>query len=456
MSCISHLRHPMSYLNTHNFESLARNLLTQNGYRNVHHSCKVLVVGGGTGGCSMAAKFANKFKDPNQVIIVEPNESHYYQPLFTLIGGGIKSFEESKRPMKDVLPKNAKWLQENVMSFEPEQNQVTTSNGNIVQYEIMIVAVGLELYWEKIPGLVQSLRDPESQVCSIYGPETVGNVFSRILNMKSGTAIFTFPNSPVKCPGAPQKIAYIAEEYFDKHKVRDNIEVVYNTALPVIFGVKKYADALWDVCKKRNITVNLQTNLIEINPTKQEAIFQKLDKPNEQFTQKYSLLHVCPPMGPPELLKKHPSLTNEVGFLSVDPKTLRHTKYSNVYGIGDCTNTPNSKTMAAIAAQGKVLYKNIIDDLAGKPMTMAYNGYSSCPLVTGYNKCILAEFDYNLKPLETFPVNQGREYFFTYILKAYIFPHLYWHLMTRGKWNGPEFFRKYSNLIKKKEASKAD
>ena len=303
--------------------------------------------------------------------------------------------------------------------------------------------------------MIESLRDYKSQVCSIYGPETVVNVLSKLSRTKNGTAVFTFPNSPVKCPGAPQKIMYIAEEYFRKHNVRDNIEVVYNTALPVIFGVKKYAAALRGVCERRNIAVNVQTNLIQINPESQEAVFQRLDKPNETFVQKYSLLHVCPPMGPPDVLKKHPSLTNEVGFLSVDSKTLRHTKYSNIYGIGDCTNTPNSKTMAAIAAQGKVLYKNIVDDLDGKPMTMAYNGYSSCPLVTGYNKCILAEFDYNLKPLETFPVNQGREYYFMFVLKAHVFPFLYWNLMTRGLWDGPEFLRKYSKLIKKKDSSDA-
>ncbi|KZC05641.1 Sulfide:quinone oxidoreductase, mitochondrial [Dufourea novaeangliae] len=413
----------------------------------------VLVVGGGTGGCSMAAKFAKKFKDPNKVIIIEPNDVHFYQPMFTLIGGGIKQFEDSKKSMKDVLPKHAKWLQENVMTFEPDQNRVTMSNGDQVQYDIMIVAMGLQLYWEKIPGLTQGLREYTSQVCSIYGSDTVSNVFPKIKKTKEGTAIFTFPTGPVKCPGAPQKIAYIAEEYFRKDNARKNIKVVYNTALPVLFGVKKYADSLWKVCKQRDITVNLRTNLVEIRPSSQEAVFAKLDKSNETFVEKYSLLHVCPPMGPPDVLKEHSTLTNEMGFLSVDPKTLRHTKYSNIYGIGDCTSTPNSKTMAAIAAQGKVLYKNICDDLSGKPMTMAYNGYSSCPLVTGYSKCILAEFDYNLQPLETFPVNQGREYFFAFVLKTYIFPLLYWHLMLRGYWDGPEFFRRYTNWLKKKETN---
>ncbi|CAL7933149.1 unnamed protein product [Xylocopa violacea] len=451
MSHVNSIGRTMSCLNIYGLQPFKRHILIKNGYRDVHHSCKVLVVGGGTGGCSMAAKFANTFKDSNQVVIIEPNNAHYYQPMFTLIGGGIRSFQDSKKPMKDTLPKNSKWFQENVMSFEPTQNQVTMSNGDVVQYEIMVVAMGLQLYWEKIPGLVEGLKDSMSQVCSIYGSDTVENVFPKIRRTKEGTAIFTFPNSPVKCPGAPQKIAYIAEDYFREQKVRDNVKVVYNTALPVIFGVKKYADALWEVCKRRDITVNVQTNLVKIDPVKEEATFEKLDDSNETIVEKYSLLHVCPPMGPPDVLKKHPSLTNELGFLSVDPKTLRHTKYSNIYGIGDCTSTPNSKTMAAIAAQGKVLYKNIMDDLAGKPMVMAYNGYSSCPLVTGYRTCILAEFDYNLQPLETFPVNQGREYYFTFLLKTYAFPLLYWTLMTRGKWDGPEFLRKYSNMIKKKE-----
>ncbi|XP_033336171.2 sulfide quinone oxidoreductase [Megalopta genalis] len=455
MSHIKSLYYPMSCLFTCNFESFARTMVLKNGYRHLHHSCKVLVVGGGTGGCSMAAKFANKFKDPNKVIVIESNDVHYYQPMFTLIGGGIRSFEDSKRPMKEVLPSNAKWLHENAMSFEPEQNQVTMTNGDTVQYEIMIVAMGMQLYWEKIPGLAEGLKDYTSQVCSIYGSDTVTNVYTKLKRTRQGTAIFTYPNSPVKCPGAPQKIAYIAEEYFCKENIRDKVKVVYNTSLPVIFGVKKYADALWGVCKRKNITVNLQTSLVEIRPASQEAVFQKLDKPDETIVEKYSLLHVCPPMGPPEVLKKHTALTNEMGFLSVDPKTLRHTTYSNIFGIGDCTNSPNSKTMAAIAAQGKVLYKNICDDLANKPMSLAYNGYSSCPLVTGYSKCILAEFDYNLQPLETFPVNQGREYFFMFLLKTYIFPLLYWHLMLRGQWNGPEFFRKYSNLIKKKETTKS-
>ncbi|KAM0724522.1 Sulfide:quinone oxidoreductase, mitochondrial [Formica fusca] len=432
-----------------NFTSLSRRISFRNEYRQIHHTCKILVVGGGTAGCSMAAKLSRKIDGPSQVIVLEPNDVHYYQPLFTLVGGGISSFKSSRRYMKNVLPKKAKWLKASVVEFQPDVNKVLTHHGDTIQYDIMIVALGLQLYWDKIPGLTESLYDPNAQVGSIYGPDTVSQVFGKIKKIVSGTAIFTFPNTPVKCPGAPQKIAYIAEDYFRKHNLRNNIDVVYNTALPVIFGVKKYADSLWNVCKERDISINLQTNLVKIDSNKKQATFEKLNSPGETSVQDYSFLHVTPPMGPPAVLKEHPILTNEAGFLCVDPKTLRHTRYPNIFGIGDCTNTPNSKTMAAIAAQGKVLYQNIMDDLAGKPMTMVYDGYASCPLVTGYGKCILAEFDYNLQPMETFPVNQGKEFYFMFLLKKYIFPFIYWHLMLRGYWNGPEFFRKFTKLLKR-------
>ncbi|XP_047350939.1 sulfide:quinone oxidoreductase, mitochondrial isoform X2 [Vespa velutina] len=451
MSYIKSMNLYTSLTMSHNSLLSFKSLFIKNIHRQVHHSCKILVVGGGTGGCTMAAKFARKFKgSSDQIIIVEPEEVHYYQPLFTLIGVGMGSYNYSKKPMKNVLPRNAKWIKDSVIGFDPENNQIITNNGDTVQYDILIIALGLQTNWDQLPGLVDGLKNAESQVCSIYGFNTVPHVFDKIKKTKDGTAIFTFPNTPVKCPGAPQKIAYLAEDYFRKTNVRNNIEVIYNTSLPVIFGVKKYADVLWKVCNERNIIVNTSTNLVKIDVSKREATFEKLDNSGETCTMTYSLLHVCPPMGPPDVLKCHPQLTDKNGFLCVDSGTLKHVKYCNIFGIGDCLNTPNSKTMAAVAAQAKVLYKNIIDDLAGKPMTMMYTGYSSCPLVTGQGKCIMAEFDYKLQPMETFPIDQSKELYLMFLLKKYFFPFIYWNLMLKGLWNGPEFFRKFTSFMKPK------
>ncbi|XP_012258148.2 sulfide:quinone oxidoreductase, mitochondrial [Athalia rosae] len=431
--------------------SLAKSFNIHNVAREAHQSCKILVIGGGTAGCTMAAKFTNKFKNAkDRVIVVEPSETHYYQPMFTLIGGGVKPFESCHEKMEKVLPKSAKWVKDKVTKFDPKSNTVIVGNGDSIEYEYLIVATGLQLHWDKIPGLKEALKDDKVPVCSIYGPDTVEKVFKIIKNTKSGTAYFTFPSSPVKCPGAPQKIAYLAEDYWrNKQKLRD-IRVTYNTALPVIFGVKKYADALWKICEKRKIDVNLQTNLIKIIPSKNEAVFENLKNPNESRTVTFAMLHVTPPMGPPDVLKSHPELTNEAGFLTVDPQTLRHVKYPNIFGLGDCTDTPNSKTMAAIASQSKVVFGNITSDLDGKQAKETYDGYASCPLVTGYGKCILAEFNYKLEPTETFPMNQANEYFIMYLMKKDFFPYLYWNWMLKGRWNGPAVFRKYLNLFSNK------
>uniref|UniRef100_U5ER07 Sulfide:quinone oxidoreductase, mitochondrial n=1 Tax=Corethrella appendiculata TaxID=1370023 RepID=U5ER07_9DIPT len=417
---------------------------TQINYEN--YKCKLLVVGGGAGGCAVAAKASNKLGE-GKVIILEPADNHYYQPMFTMIGGGMKKLNESYRPMKLVLPALAKWLKDSAAKFEPENNCVYTKAGDKIEYEFLLIAVGLQLNYEKIPGLVEALSIPNGSVCSNYSPKYVERTYDALKAFKSGNLIFTFPNSPVKCPGAPQKILYIAEHYLRKSGKRKNANVVYNTSLAVLFGVKHYADALWKVVEKRGIKVNLRTNLIEVLPGKNQAVFENLDKPEEKTTMDYNFLHVTPPMSSPNCLNECKSLVTDTGFVNVDKDTLQHVKFENVFAIGDCSASPNSKTAASVAAQSQIVYQNMFAVMNGKKPYRVYDGYASCPLVTGYHSCILAEFDYNLKPLETFPIDQSKERISMFYMKKDIMPPLYWHLLLNGLWNGPAFSRKVLSLL---------
>ncbi|GAB6032043.1 hypothetical protein CHUAL_010412 [Chamberlinius hualienensis] len=403
---------------------------------------EVVVVGGGTGGCSMAAKFSRKL-GPGKVAVIEPNDTHYYQPMWTLVGGGIKTFATSGRPMKDILPNKATWIKDRVVSFDPANNKLATASGDQIGYKYMIVAAGIQLNYHLVKGVNEALKTPG--VCSNYSPEHVTKTFPAIQQLSGGNAIFTFPNTPIKCAGAPQKIMYLAEDYLRKNGKRDKVEVIYVTSLAAMFGVKKYAEALAKIVQNRNIKVYFRHHLVEVNPAKNEAIFENLDKPDTTLILPYSLLHVTPPMSPPDFLKTSP-LADNAGWVDVNKHTLQHNKFPNVFALGDCTSVPTSRTAAAVAAQTGVLYRNMSSVMTGSVGQSKYDGYTSCPLVTGYGKCILAEFDFDGQPLETLPIDQGVERRLSYEMKKEIMPRLYWNLMMKGFWEGPKIIRKLTHL----------
>ncbi|XP_063897409.1 uncharacterized protein LOC110372031 [Helicoverpa armigera] len=414
------------------------------GANNATYSCKLLVVGGGTGGCTMAAKFARRLPK-GSLIVLEPSKDHYYQPLWTLVGAGVGTVAETRRAEESVLPNNCRWLQDSANSVLPHENKVITSQGDVINYEYLIIAVGLINDYEKVPGLYAALQDKTSSVSSIFSPDFCEKTFSDMKKHKEGNVVFTYPNTLIKCPGAPQKIVYLAESYFSKTGVRSKTNIIYNTCLPVIFGVPKYAEALMKVVKRKNINVNYVTVLKEVRHDKKEAVFFNKEDPDKDITVDYSMLHVSPPMRTPDFLQNNTCLVDESGFLQVDMYSLQNQSFPNVFGIGDCTNTPNSKTAAAIAAQCYVLEHNLLATMQRDEPRQRYSGYGACPLLTSYNTCILAEFVYGGVVRETMPFNQARESTIAFYMKKKLFPFIYWHFMLKGYYHGPEGIRKMLN-----------
>jgi len=389
---------------------------------------KVLIVGGGTAGITVAAQLKKRLK-AGEIAIVEPSTKHYYQPLWTLVGGGIFPKERSEREEKDYIPDGVEWIQARVTEFYPEKNAVLTDKHGEIGYEYLVVCPGIQINWHLVKGLKESLG--KNGVCSNYAYETVESTWENIRNLNEGIAVFTQPNTPIKCGGAPQKIAYLAEDYFRLNGRRDRIVVKFISGMPSIFSVKKYADALMKHCQQTGIETLFKHNLVEIRPEKKEAIFINLDT-QQELVQPYDMIHVTPPMGPPDFIKNSP-LADSAGWVDVNKSTLQHNKYQNVFGLGDASSLPTSKTGAAIRKQAPVLVKNLLSLMKGEALTASYDGYTSCPLVTGYDSLILAEFDYDLNPRETFPFDQSKERYSMFLLKKYVLPPLYWHGMLRGR-----------------------
>ncbi len=389
---------------------------------------QVVIVGGGTAGLMVAAQLM-ALESPPEVALVEPSTRHYYQPLWTLVGGGVFPREQSLRDEADYIPRGVTWLQAAVSSFDPEANSLTLSSGESLTYDYLVLALGIQIDWGKIAGLKEALG--KHNVCSNYSYDTVEYTWQSIRTFRGGNAVFTQPSTPVKCGGAPQKIAYLADDYFRKSGVRAQSSVQFFHAGASIFGVKKYADALNRVVARKGIEVHFQHELVEVRGEAREAVFKNLATPELKVV-RFDMLHVTPPMSAPDVIKASP-LAHSTGWADVNQYTLQHNRYANVFALGDCANLPTSKTGAAIRKQAPVVVANLRALIAGQPMTATYDGYTSCPLVTGYGSLILAEFDYSMQPRETFPFDQAEERYSMYALKAYGLPAMYWNGMLRGR-----------------------
>jgi sulfide:quinone oxidoreductase len=390
----------------------------------------ILILGGGTAGLTVASQLADRI-DGRHLGIVEPSPTHYYQPLWTLVGGGIFPREDSARDEAGLIPDGVTWIRDAASWIDPEQRSVTTATGGTLTYDFLVVAPGVVPRWTKIPGLVESVGKPGSGVTSNYSYETVAATWEAIRSFPGGTALFTEPITPVKCGGAPQKIMYLAEEAFRANGVRDKSRVVFLNAKATLFTAPYYIPALERVIKSRGIEVQLGQELVALRPDAREAVFRDVKAGGEQVL-RYDLIHVTPPMSPPEFVRTG-SLATSDGWVEVDRFSLQHVRYPNVFGLGDASNVPTSKTGAAVRKQAPVVVENLLAVRAGQPLTAKYDGYTSCPVVTGRGKLIMAEFNYAKEPVETFPVDQREERFSMYALKAYMLPLLYWHGMLRGR-----------------------
>jgi sulfide:quinone oxidoreductase len=389
---------------------------------------EVLIIGGGSGGITVASYLRNQ-PDAPEVAIIEPSDKHYYQPLWTLVGAGVMGRHHSVRDESSCMPRGTTWIRDRVATVDPVAHTVTLESGRTVGYAQLVVAAGIQIDWGKIPGLKESVGKPGTGVVSNYDFETVEATWEAIRSFQGGTAIFTDPKTAVKCGGAPQKIMYLADDAFRRQGVRDRTKVVFMNAKPVNFTAPAYAATFREICAERDLEIRLGHDLVALDVPRKIATFQT---PTGAVTMNYDLIHVTPPQSAPDFLKRSP-LANADGWVDVDKHTLRHVTYPDVFALGDCSSLPTSKTGAAIRKQAPVVARNLRAAREGLPLPASYDGYTACPVVTGYGSLVMAEFDYSKEPTESMPFDQNQERYSMYALKAYLLPQLYWHGMLKAR-----------------------
>jgi sulfide:quinone oxidoreductase len=391
---------------------------------------RIVIIGGGSAGISVAARLRRSGQ--SDIAVIDPATTHYYQPLWTLVGGGRAPVEESARLQSKVMPAGVSWIQQAAEAIDPNAKEVTLDDDSIVVYDYLVVCPGIQLDWGKILGLGQTLgRDG---VSSNYGYELAPAMWKFIRDTRKGTAVFTMPAGPIKCAGAPQKIAYLAADYWREQGALNKIDIHLVLPTPGMFGVKEFSDILVGVARRYGITVHFQSEATQVNPDAREVTIA--DRANDSVSVlPYDVLHVVPPQSAPDWVKKSALAdpANPAGYVEIDKHTMQHVRFPEVFSLGDAGSSPNSKTGAAIRKQAPVVARNLLDVMAGKPPSAHYDGYASCPLTTSRRTMLLAEFDYTMKPTPSIPrINTIKERRDMWYLKRYGLPALYWNLMLKG------------------------
>ena len=393
----------------------------------------VVIIGGGAAGISTAASILKR-RGGVDIAIVEPRAEHYYQPGWTLVGGGVFKREQTERQMATLMPKGVQWVRAACAGFDPERNQVILEDGERIGYKVLVVAPGLKLNWDGIEGLKETLG--KNGVTSNYLFDMAPYTWELVQSMKGGRALFTQPPMPIKCAGAPQKAMYLACDAWKRRGVLKDIEVEFHNAGGVIFGVQEYVPALMKYVDKYGIDLCFNETLVAVDGAKKTAWFDVKDADGQvtREAREFDMMHVCPPQTSLDFVANSP-LANEAGWVDVSGETLQHTLYGNVFGLGDAGSTPNAKTAAAVRKQAPVAAHNVLCVLDGKAPNAVYSGYGSCPLTVERGKIVLAEFAYGGKLEPTVPqwmLNGTKPTRAAWFLKEKMLPNIYFDMMLRG------------------------
>lgn len=412
---------------------------------------QVLIIGGGTAGIMTAAQLKKAKKDL-RIALIEPSDKHYYQPAWTLVGAGTFDYEKTVRPEADLIPKGVTWIKDKATGFDTTNNKVKTEKSGDIEYDYLVVAPGLVMDLDRMEGLREALG--KGVVCSNYtDPEHTWEVLK---NFKGGNAIFTQPTGAIKCGGAPQKIAYLAGDYIRKNGLQSKTNAAFITPGTTVFAVPEIRETLLKVLDRYQMSFNTYMAPVKIDGKNQkiyyEYIGEEAQPPMEHLNKlgakilddglievPFDLLHLAPPQAAPEFVRNS-ELVNAEGWVDVDQYSLQHKKFPNIFSLGDVAGLPTAKTGAAVRKQVPVVIDNILKLMASKEAdNTSYNGYSSCPLVTGYGKMALAEFDYNnnFTPDPKMKLmlisDSSKEHWRLWMLKKYVLPYLYWEKMMKGE-----------------------
>jgi len=383
----------------------------------------IVVLGAGVGGAMSANMLDRRLGGDARITVVDKSTEHAYQPSFYLLPFGYMEPENQFRDVQEVMRSGVEFVQDEVTGVDPDAKTVDLGEESL-SYDYLIAGLGHRLAAESTPGMMEGWQETDS-VFPFYYYEAAMDMREGLEEFDGGTFVVSVPDTPIKCGGAPLKMTMLAEDYFQRQGIRDDVDLVMTKPGDAVFGVSPYREKLEEIWADRDIEFRGNFTVEEVDYEAQEI------HSAEGETQEYDFYAPVPPQYGQQALTEGSPLTegdDEHGgeYVTVDKNTMQHTEYPDVFGIGDAGNTPNAKTAAAARKQAHVLVDNLVDHMEDKRMTAGYHGYAACPLLTKKGKAMIAEFDYEES------ISAPVESRLNWILDINILPSVYWDAWLRG------------------------
>lgn len=390
-----------------------------------------VILGAGTGGTMMANKLVKRL-DPAEwkIILVDREETHYYQPGFLFIPFGYYQPQDVIKSRRAFIPRQVEFILSDVELLEPAENRVTLKNGNqVIHYDSLLIATGTDIHPEEIEGLDGA--GWHKNIFDFYTYEGTVALSHFLKNFNGGKLVLNIAEMPIKCPVAPLEFMFLADYYFTQRGIRNKVELIYTTPLSGAFTKPRSSEKLGGMLGKKGIQIEPDFNVSGVDATCN--VISSYD--GRELN--YDLLVTIPTNMGAEYIGRS-GLGDDLNFVPTNKHTLQSQQWENIWVIGDASNVPASKAGAVAHFESDTLIENILHHIKGEPLDETFDGHANCYIESGFGKALLIDFNYDVEPLpgayplpvvgpfsllRESPINHWGKLFFKW---------MYWNILVKG------------------------
>ncbi len=391
----------------------------------------IVILGAGTGGTMMANHLKHELtpKDEWQITIIDEREQHYYQPGYLFLPFDIYEPEDIVKPIEQFIPKGVHWKRGKIDLIVPEENKVQMANGDVLPYDILIIATGARIAPEEISGMQGA--EWKKSVFDFYTFEGSLALRDKLRTWEGGKLVVHITEMPIKCPVAPLEFAFLSDSYFINKGMREKVEITYVTPLSGAFTKPKATEALDHLLHDKNIKVETDFAIEQVDNDRKVIV----DYGGKEIP--FDLLVTVPTNKGDDVIERS-GLGDELNFIPTNKGSLQSLAHPNIFVIGDASNIPASKAGSVAHFEAEILTENINRYIAGQPLQEEFDGHANCFVETGHGKALLIDFNYSHEPVEgTFPfpgvgpLRLLKESRMNHMGKL-AFKWIYWNMLLKG------------------------